>query len=123
VKKILFYIVVVALAGCSGDDDGDGCVPVSKALKEISSLSNIVESGRVAGRPSCMVYAGARIYACEYKGKTTYYFTNMASSNAVCNGIVYDCHGDEILNWASDQAGWTAYEAERSDEKELWKKD
>jgi hypothetical protein len=121
-RFVLYTIIVISLARCSEDDNGNGCVPVSKALEEVSSLSNIVKAGRVAGRPSCVVYAGARIYACEYKGETTYVFTNPASSNSLCGWIVYDCHGEELINRGSDEAAWTAFDAERSELEELWKK-
>ena len=119
---MLFTLVAIGLAGCSEDNADNGCVPTSKALEEVSSLANIVNTGKVAGRPSCTVYTGARIFACKYKGETTYYFTNPASSLGVCVSIAYDCHGDEILNWADDNAAWTAFEAETSEGEELWKK-
>jgi hypothetical protein len=119
---MLCIVFVGWLAGCDEGDTGNGCVDVSRALEEVSSLSNIVKAGRVAGRPSCVVYAGAQIYACEYKGETTYVFTNPASSNSLCGWIVYDCHGEEIINRGSDEAAWTAFDAERSELEELWKK-
>ena len=122
-RLLVIVLAFAVITGCSDDHASDGCVQPKDALEDISSLANIVNSGRIAGRPSCMVYAFAKIYACKYKDETTYYLTNMASSNSVCNSIAYDCHGDEILNWGTDQASWTAFEAERTDEELLWEKD
>jgi hypothetical protein len=122
-RLLIVILASIVLSGCSENDPGDNCIGPSKALEDISSLANIVNSGRVAGRPSCIVYAFAKIHACQYKGETTYYFTNSASSNSACVSIAYDCRGEEILNWGTDQASWTAFEAERSDEDLLWEKD
>jgi len=122
VRISVIFLLILGFAGCSDDSPGDGCIQPDRALEDISSLANIVNSGRVAGRPACIVYSFASIHACKYKGETTYYFTNSASSNSVCVSIAYDCHGDEILNWGTDQASWTAFEAERTEEELLWEK-
>jgi hypothetical protein len=119
----ILAIVVISLVGCSEDNQDNNCVQPKDALEDISSLANIVKSGRIAGRPSCIVYSMARIYSCKYKGETTYYFTNLASSNSVCNAIVYDCRGDEIINRGTDEPSWTAFEAEKTDEELLWERD
>ena len=115
--------MALCLSDCSEKDPDNGCVQPANALEQISSLANIVNTGRVAGRPSCIVYSFASIHACKYKGETTYYFTNSASSNSVCVLIAYDCRGEEILNWRTDQPSWTAFEAERTDEELLWEKE
>ena len=118
----LSITLFVGFSNCSNDGPENSCVPTSKALDEISSLSNIVENGKIAGRPTCTVYSGARISACKYKGETTYYFVNAASSNASCVWIAYDCRGEELINWGSNQAAWSEFEAERSEEELLWQK-
>jgi hypothetical protein len=118
---VLLLILTVGVR-CSEEGPENGCVPTSKALTDISSLSNIVNSGKIAGRPTCTVYSMARIYACKYKGATTYYFVNSASSNSVCVMIAYDCQGEELVNWGSNQAAWTEFESERSEEELLWEK-
>jgi hypothetical protein len=119
----LTIVLIVIFAGCSSDDPDKGCVPVKKALKKISALSDIVEKGVVAGRPKCQVYTGAQIVACIYEGARVYYFANYASSNATCVALAYDCHGDELINWGDSQAEWSAFEKDRTEEELLWEKE
>ena len=121
-SSLLAFLFLVALIRCSENEPGNNCVSPSKALDEVSSLSNIVNNSKVAGRPTCIVYAGASIYSCIYKGETTYYFVNSASSNSACVMIAYDCHGEELINWGSNQNAWTSFEGERSEESLLWEK-
>ena len=118
----LAIIFLIITAGCSKDDAEKGCVPIDKALGQVASLSNIAEKGLVAGRPDCSVYAGARIFACRYQEQTAYSFSNPASSLSTCGFIVYDCFGDEIINRATDEAAWTAFEAKKTNEELLWEK-
>ena len=120
--SLLVLIGLVDFSRCSENDPGNQCVAPSKALDEVSSLSNIVNNGKIAGRPTCIVYGGATIYSCVYKGATAYYFVNAASSNSACVMIAYDCHGEELINWGSNQSAWTSFEAERSEENLLWEK-
>lgn len=121
-QTCLVLVFLLSVTSCSDDGPGDGCVPVSKALDDISSLSNIVDNGKIAGRPTCTVYSAARIYACKYKGESTYYFVNAASSNSSCVMIAYDCHGEELINWGANQTAWTEFEQARSEEELLWEK-
>jgi hypothetical protein len=122
VPVCLALSLFISITNCSDDGPENSCVPASKALTDISSLSNIADNGKIAGRPSCTVYSGARIYTCTYKGETTYYFVNAASSNSACVMIAYDCQGEELINWGSNQTAWSEFEAERSEEELLWQK-
>ena len=122
IRTFVALSFILGATSCSDDGPGEGCVPVSKAVDDISSLSNIIDNGKIAGRPTCTVYSGARIYACKYKGESAYYFVNAASSNSACVMIAYDCYGEELINWGSNQAAWTEFEQERSEEELLWQK-
>ena len=120
--RSLVLIALAVLVACSEDPAEKTCVPPSKALDEVASLATIVDNGLIAGRPNCTVYAGSKIYSCKYKGEITYYFVNSASSNSECVMIAYDCHGEELINWGSNQSAWAAFEAERSEVELLWTK-
>jgi hypothetical protein len=120
--SIATSFVLSVIFSCSEKGPENNCGPTSKALADISSLSNIVNSGKIAGRPTCTVYAGSQIYACRYQGETTYYLINAASSIASCVMIAYDCHGEELINWGSNESAWSAFETDRSDEEMLWEK-
>jgi hypothetical protein len=114
--------VVAFVAGCSEESPERRCVEPSNALADISSLSNIVNNGKVAGRPSCLVYSGAQIHSSQYNGQTTYSFANPLSSVDVCGFIAYDCHGEEIINRGGNSEDWDAFEQERTDVELLWEK-
>ena len=120
--RLLLLSGFLVIAGCSDEDQEKQCVESSKALEEVSSLANIVNNDKIAGRPTCTVYSGAQIFACQYEGQTTYYFTNPASSVAVCGFIAYDCHGEELINRGSNDEAWTQFEEDRTDAEELWAK-
>jgi hypothetical protein len=119
---MLVVALALVAAGCSEKEPGKECVPVSKALEEVSSLSNIKERGVIPGRPNCIVYAGAQIFTAIYQGERTYYLANGASSMSTCGFIVYDCFGDEIINSGTDNGAWNAYYEDRAEEELLWTK-
>jgi hypothetical protein len=120
--RLLLIISILLVAGCSKEDPARQCVEKSKALGEVSSLANIVNNDKIAGRPTCTVYSGAQISAAQYEGQTTYFLSNAASSTAVCGFIAYDCYGEELINRASNAEAWDAYERDRTDVELLWEK-
>jgi hypothetical protein len=121
-RVVLLTSLVILTASCSEENPERKCIEPSSALADISSLSNIVNNGKVAGRPGCIVYSGAQIQSCQYESQTTYFFTNASSSEAVCGFIVYDCHGEEIINRGGNAEAWDAFERDRTDVELLWEK-
>ncbi len=116
--------MIILLASCldEKDDQAKLCPGISEPLKEIKTLKLIVNNGVVAGREQCTVYAGAQIFAGAHKGNRVFYFTNPASSLAVCGSIAYNCQGEEILNRALNNQGWEDFMAELTGVEQLWVK-
>ncbi|MBX2968691.1 MAG: hypothetical protein KF803_04925 [Cyclobacteriaceae bacterium] len=120
----IFTLMIILLSSCleERNETTKRCLSVNEALEEIQTLKAIVNSGIVAGRKDCTVYAGAQIYSGIYKGNQVFYFINPASSLAVCGSIAYNCQGEEILNRALNNQGWEDFIVELTGVEQLWVK-
>ena len=47
----------------------------------------------------CVLYKGATLSTCTYKGATHVYMENLASSLGICVKALYDCSGKKNPGW------------------------
>ncbi|MBX2961538.1 MAG: hypothetical protein KF687_03445 [Cyclobacteriaceae bacterium] len=120
---VIATFILVLLASCLDERDvAKQCADITKPLEEILALKSIVKNGVVIGRKQCTIYAGAQIFSGMYKGGKVFYFTNPASSLAICGFIAYNCQGEEVFNRALNDQEWEDFMGELTDIEQLWVK-
>lgn len=116
--SLIFGLLALTAVQCGKHDsavDPNACTLSSPAV-------NTPWIQQIISGTDCVMFAGAEISTCTYNGKTCVYVDNSASSQAICDKLLYDCKGQKMLDGTSSSASWDDFKKNVTNKVKIWSK-